>query len=391
MKPLLKAEALGKAYPKTTAAGDRARAMWHLLVRGRLPADLQRPVLSDVNFELYPGQRLGVIGRNGAGKSTLLKLLTGVLTPSSGRIERRCRIGALLELGAGFHMEYTGRQNIDLSAALLGLSPREIKQQRDAIIDFAELGEFIDEPVKHYSTGMVVRLGFAILAVTEPELLITDEVLAVGDESFQKKCIRWIEQYLERGGTLVLVSHSMYHIQKLCTSALWINAGRVERQGDVFDVTQAYLAWHERIEAEEASGIDPTHLPYHIAGWTVDGDAADTPITRELGCTLSIEVQLKAPDGEAPALLVGLTRADGSPVYGLGSEIDGIRGTPLDATTLGFRLQLGPLPLLPGHYQLRVHAMDPSGVRLFDTQHRELIIRGQSREFGFIRLPYRWD
>jgi lipopolysaccharide transport system ATP-binding protein len=160
------------------------------------------------------------IGENGAGKSTLLKIVAGVIEPTRGRITVGGRVGALLELGSGFHPDYTGLANIDLAAALLGLVPAEIAEKRDEIIAFADIGEHINDPIKHYSSGMVVRLGFAVATTLAPDVLITDEVLAVGDESFQKKCVAWMENYLAGGGTLLLCSHSMYHVQKLCRSAL---------------------------------------------------------------------------------------------------------------------------------------------------------------------------
>src|SRR4030095_290065 len=187
---------------------------------------------------------LGVIGENGAGKSTLLKIVAGVAPPTRGSVQVNGRVGALLELGSGFHPDYTGLANIDLAAALLGLAPDEIDEKRDEIIAFADLSEHINDPIKHYSSGMVVRLGFAVATALRPHILITDEVLAVGDESFQKKCIAWMEEYLSDGGTLLLCSHSMYHIQKLCRHALWLKGGRVERYGNAADVTQAYLVYH---------------------------------------------------------------------------------------------------------------------------------------------------
>jgi lipopolysaccharide transport system ATP-binding protein len=202
---------LSKSYPLVFRSRDRLRALWQLLVgRGHAQAVT---VLKDVNICVRRGESLGLIGENGAGKSTLLKLLTGVLTPSTGSVKVNARVGALLELGAGFHPEYSGRDNIALAAALYGLDAAETQAKLPQIIAFADIGRYIDEPVKHYSSGMVVRLGVAIVAALKPDLLITDEVLAVGDEAFQKKCVRWIEDYLGDGGTLILVSHSMYHVQ----------------------------------------------------------------------------------------------------------------------------------------------------------------------------------
>src|SRR6185369_15695865 len=181
-----------------------------------------------------------------------------VVQPTTGTVQVDGRVGALLELGSGVHPEYTGLANIDLAAALLGLSPREIAAKRDDIIAFADIGEHIHDPIKHYSSGMIVRLGFAVATALAPDVLITDEVLAVGDESFQKKCIAWLERYLGDGGTLLLCSHGMYHVQKLCRDALWLKHGRVERYGAAAEVTQAYLAFHEEKTAQSKRPIGET-------------------------------------------------------------------------------------------------------------------------------------
>src|SRR5439155_14353141 len=220
---LLRLAGIGKDYPILDSVGGHVRTLLHLL-RGR-PAPHVFRALHDIDLTLQRGASLGILGENGAGKSTLLKILAGVIKPSRGDVEVRARIGALLELGSGFHPEYTGQQNIDLAAALLGMGASEIRRKRDDIIAFADIGQHIDQPIKHYSSGMVVRLGFAVATALRPEVLITDEVFAVGDESFQKKCIAWMEDYLKGGGTLVFCSHSMFHIQKLCRTAMWLQKG----------------------------------------------------------------------------------------------------------------------------------------------------------------------
>ena len=263
---LLKLDSVGKDYAKVDVRGGRVRLVWDLLA-GRGAARAFR-ALDGVSFELKRGESLGIIGENGAGKSTLLKIIAGVIEPTRGTIAVDGRVGALLELGSGFHPDYTGLANIDLAAALLGLSPREIAAKRDEIIAFADIGEHIDDPIKHYSSGMVVRLGFAVATALAPDVLITDEVLAVGDESFQKKCIAWMERYLADGGTLLLCSHGMYHVQKLCRDALWLKDGRVERYGPTADVTQAYLAFHEEksARAKRADRHDGGHRRRNVRG-----------------------------------------------------------------------------------------------------------------------------
>ncbi|KFN51319.1 ABC transporter ATP-binding protein [Arenimonas composti] len=388
--PLVEAVGLGKRYPVLGHRGDRVAALWDVL-RGR-PARRYTQVLEDVSFAVRPGESLAVIGENGAGKSTLLKLVTGVLTPSSGTVSARGRIGALLELGAGFHPELSGRDNVRLAAALYGLEPRMLAAKLPEIEAFADIGAYIDEPVKHYSSGMVVRLGFAVIAAVRPELLVTDEVLAVGDENFQRKCIRWIDGYLAGGGTLLLVSHSMYHVQKLCRRALWLDAGRVAMAGDVFDVSQAYLAAQEAKQpAAEAAPAAARGGDVVIESARSNGDESATPLLLEPGATLRHELVLAVRDGRAPVAMFGWLRADGTPVYGVSSEIDGVPGEALGDGRFRFVVEFPALPLLPGNYRLRSFALDAEGLRLFDQREREITVRGESREFGVVRLPHRWN
>ena len=387
--PLVRVAGLGKRYPVLGHRGDRINALWDV-VRGRPPRRVVS-VLEGIDFEVHPGESLAVIGENGAGKSTLLKLLTGVLTPSAGTVQTRGRIGALLELGAGFHPELSGRDNVRLSAALHGLDAATLAAKLPEIEAFADIGAYLDEPVKHYSSGMVVRLGFAVIAAVRPQLLITDEVLAVGDENFQRKCIRWLDDYLAGGGTLLLVSHSLYHVQKLCRRALWLHEGRVAALGDVFEVSQRYLAAQEARQAGEAVTTSTTGLPeFAVESVTVNGIAGRGAIAVPAGGRLLQEVVLHSRDGRAPVMLNGWVRGDGTPVYGVSSEMDGVAAEALGDGRFRFRLCFEPLTLLPGSYRLRTHALDPEGLRLFDTLDREVEVGGQAREYGLVRLPHRW-
>ena len=385
--PLLSLEGVGKDYAKVESRGGQLRLVWDLL-RGNGAANVFR-ALDDVGFTLQRGQSLGIVGENGAGKSTLLKIVAGVIAPTRGRVQVNGRVGALLELGSGFHPDYTGLANIELSAALLGLSPYEISSKREEIVAFADIGDHINEPIKHYSSGMVVRLGFAVATALRPDILITDEVLAVGDESFQKKCIAWMEDYLADGGTLLLCSHSMYHIQKLCRHALWLRNGRVVREGAAMDVTQAYLAFHEEKSSEARQPMAAAVA--HAAGiYAVRSLVIDPEGSLSQGETLAIRGEIYSPDGRAPVVLLGIVRADGTPVYGVASDMEGIALRPLPDKRFGFELTLPGLALLPGKYTVRAHAMDPEGVRLFDNVERPFVVTGASREMGFVRLPHRW-
>ena len=386
MTPLLALADVGKDYAKVQPRGGRSRLVWDLL-RGRSAAHVFR-ALDGVSFEILRGESLGVIGENGAGKSTLLKVIAGVIKPTRGTVRVDGRVGALLELGSGFHPEYTGLANIELAAALLGLTPAEIAGKRDQIIAFAELGDHIRDPIKQYSSGMVVRLGFAVATALAPDILITDEVLAVGDESFQKKCIAWMERYLADDGTLLFCSHSMYHVQKLCRHAMWLKDGRVERYGTADEVTQAYLAYHEAKEARSKGAIALVQAASagYYAIQSLELDRSEV----ERGGDVTLHGDVYSPDGRAPVIVIGIVRADGTPVFGVATDMDGVELTPIAADRYGFSLTLPALPLQPGSYEVRAHAADPEGVRLFDHVERPLTVRGATRELGLVHLAHRW-
>ena len=394
-EPLLNLEGIGKDYARSTNRSGHFRLLYELL-RGVAPSDSFR-ALNDISFALNPGASLGLIGENGAGKSTLLKIIAGVIPPTRGRLVVNGRISALLELGSGFHPEYSGLENIRLAGALAGLGDKDVRAKRDQIIDFADIGEHINQPIKTYSSGMIVRLGFAIATAVRPEILITDEVLAVGDESFQKKCIAWQEEYLDSGGTLLLCSHSMYHVQKLCRHALWMHHGAMHRYGPAADVTTEYLVYHE-----EKATLERKRHPHYLPG---DGGAYSVTSLElagshksngnalhrhRMGEKLIVSGELHSPDGRAPGVSIGIVRIDGTPVYGVVSEADHYRPVQLDEHRFGFRLQFPDLPLLPGKYSVRAHALDPEGMRLFDTVERDLFIEGATRELGLCRLDHKW-
>jgi lipopolysaccharide transport system ATP-binding protein len=388
MSALLEVAGVGKDYAKVETRRGRVRLVWDLL-RGHAAHEVFC-ALDGVDFELQRGASLGVVGENGAGKSTLLKIVAGVIEPTRGSVRVNGRVGALLELGSGFHPEYTGLANIELAAALLGLPQREIDAKRDEIIAFADIGEHIRQPIKTYSSGMVIRLGFAIATALRPDVLITDEVLAVGDESFQKKCIAWIEEYLQTGGTLLLCSHSMYHIQKLCRVALWLRDGRPERYGPATDVAQAYLAFHEEKSARAKQPFAPDWA--RAAGVYSIQTLELSPGNRiPIGADLTISGEVYSPDGRAPAVLVGIARADGTSIYGVATDMDQVALQRSRDDRYAFALTLLAVALLPGKYIVRVHALDPEAVRLFDHVEREFVVTGETREFGLVQLPHRWN
>lgn len=247
MKPIISVEGLGKKYTIRHEGQGRYRALREEIFR--LPQRLfQRKhqdkeefwALKDVSFDIMPGDRVGIIGRNGAGKSTLLKLLSRITEPSTGKITLRGRVASLLEVGTGFHPELTGRENIFLNGAILGMSRAEVRRKFDEIVDFAGVEKFLDTPVKRYSSGMYVRLAFAVAAHLEPEILIVDEVLAVGDAEFQKKCLGKMEQVGQDGRTVLFVSHNMAMIQQLCHTGIFLSKGHIECLGPIEDTIVKY-------------------------------------------------------------------------------------------------------------------------------------------------------
>ncbi|HEX3096521.1 MAG TPA: polysaccharide ABC transporter ATP-binding protein [Usitatibacter sp.] len=375
-----------KDYPKISTGGDRMRTLVALLLRRRELPHFR--ALDAVNLEVRRGESLAIVGENGAGKSTLLKIIAGVVRPTRGEVAVRGRVGALLELGSGFHPEYTGRENIYLSSALMGLSRREARSKVGAIIDFADIGTQIDEPIKHYSSGMVVRLGFAVATTLDPELLITDEVLAVGDESFQKKCIAWLEAYLGRGGTLLLCSHSMFHVQTLCRRAIWIHHGAVRMEGSSFDVAREYLTYHqEKTHAAQPPQRGEGLYPNIASGWTEDEQGRPTATFRR-GETIVVQGLAYEPDDRPPVLLFGIVRADGTPVYGSHSNEGPYRPTRIGPRQFSFGVRFDAVALLPGKYRLRLHTLD--GLRLFDTFETDFVVTGETRDYGVVELQHAW-
>lgn len=249
--------------------------------------------LRDVSFEMHHGEALGIIGHNGAGKSTLLKILSGITEPTEGIAEIHGRVGSLLEIGTGFHPDLTGRENIYLNSAILGMKKREIEQRFDEIVSFAELEHFLETPVKHYSSGMYMRLGFAIAAHLNPEILLVDEVLAVGDVAFQQKCLGKMESITEDGRTILFVSHNMLAIKDICEKVMWLHEGNVREFGPAKDVVSSYLQtslttlYEQCWDEESALGND--HIRLKKVAVYPSGDLDRHPMTVRQPLTVEIE------------------------------------------------------------------------------------------------------
>lgn len=279
MQPAIRIEKLSKRYrlgsgpaggrtlPEALTVGARnlARRMLGRPARSDQPAG-EFWALREVSFEVQPGEAVGIIGRNGAGKSTLLKVLSRIVQPTAGRAEVRGRMGSLLEVGTGFHPELTGRENVYLNGSILGMTRREVARKFDAIVAFAGVDEFLDTPVKRYSSGMYVRLAFAVAAHLEPEILVVDEVLAVGDAAFQKKCLEAMRNVASSGRTVLVVSHQLDIINRLCRQAVWLDRGQVMGTGPATDMVAAYLG--------RSGGATPTGVPVDLSDVSRTGTGA---------------------------------------------------------------------------------------------------------------------
>jgi len=393
MDYLVNAKNLGKRYKLFDRPIDQVK---EFLTLKKKKYHQEFWALRDISFNMKTGESLGVIGENGAGKSTLLKIVTGVTKPTTGSIETRGKVGALLDLGTGFHPEYTGRENIFLSGSVMGLSESEIRDILPEIIEFSDLGDFIDRPVRTYSTGMYVRLGFSIATSINPDLLVTDEVLAVGDENFQKKCIKRMEKFLIEGKTILFCSHGMFHIKKICQRAVWLDHGHLRSIGDASDVVNEYLDFMREKEVEENkrdSRIQKLRSSFYNIVKEVrilNGESIEKE-EFQMGETIRIEVIIETPPGEeTPAVAIGIVRNDQTPVYGISSDMDGVEPQKIGDNLYSICYELPEVMLLPGRYIIRSHSMDKPALRLFDTLEKIIIIKGDTREMGICRLKHHW-
>lgn len=260
-EPLVKLERVGKSYELYKKPVTR---LWQMLWPGAAPAFQRCVACEDINFEVHRGECMGIVGRNGAGKSTLLQIIAGTLSPSSGRVRVNGRVAALLELGSGFNPEFSGRENVILNASILGLSQKEIEARYDAIVNFADIGEFIERPVKTYSSGMALRLAFAVMANVDADILIIDEALAVGDAFFTQKCMRFIRDFI-KNHAVIFVSHDTGAVCSLCTNALLLERGKVKFTGNPKEVAQVYL---EDLYREQQGDIEP-HFTQSASSFSV--------------------------------------------------------------------------------------------------------------------------
>ena len=404
------------------------------LLSGSLIRDLHPdetfPAVRDVTFSVPPGRTLGVIGRNGSGKSTILKLVAGITKPTSGEVKVNGRVSALIELGAGFHPEISGRENVFINGIMLGLSKREITRRFDEIVEFAELREFIDAPVKTYSSGMYMRLGFAVAIHVDPDVLLVDEVLAVGDEGFTHKCLDKFAEFKRRGKTILLVTHSLGLVERFCDEALWLDAGRIKGLGDPKRVVGAYITDVEVSEeqqlaagdarAQQTAAISPDDPAAVLPDHPVETAEAPSDMfrategrwgSREVEIT---NVQLQGADGtsghvfhsgerielriglRAPlpvddfVIGIGIFNAEGICCYGTNTSIEELRSERLhgDAEAV---FTISSLDLVEGTYKLDVAIHKQDGYPY--DYHRLLYtfrVKSRTKDVGIYRPRHEW-
>lgn len=358
--------------------------------------------VKDISLSLWPGDSIGLIGPNGSGKSTLLKLITGIIEPSSGDVAVNGPFSSLLELGAGFHPELTGRENIFLNASIYGLSRNQISERLDSIIGFSELGRFIDVPVKHYSSGMYVRLGFAVAIHTDPKLLLVDEVLAVGDARFQAKCMQAIHKFRNNGGTLMLVSHDLTAIQAMCNRALWISEGVVQAQGAPTDVIMAYIRRLAKSEHSDNSvagdqGNEKRWGNFDVEVVSVEfcdhaGEAKPAFFT---GQPMEIRLRYVAKKRVPNVVFgIGLYHESGVHICGPNTGFGGLSIPYVEgAGEVVYRIP--SLPLLEGAYEMALAVTDEQDTIFYDYHdrlHRFRVFPGESMErYGLFTMQGHWS
>ena len=375
---------------------ERNRYLKAAMLRGRRARYEEFWALQDVSLTVAKGATVGVIGSNGSGKTTLLKCLTGIYTPERGSVHIEGNVAALLELGAGFHAELSGTENIYLNGSILGMSKKDIDNKFDSIVEFAGLEQFIDTPVKNFSSGMVVRLGFSIATHVEPEVLLIDEILAVGDQAFQRKSTEKIEQFRRDGRTILVVSHSLGLVQQLCDTVVWLEKGHVKMTGPASDVISEYTGTtYGNFAREDASSKTRWGSGEAQITQVTTLDASEQPIdTLSSGGEFRLRLELNSHVRiESPVLRVQMETMSGELVWSTTTQ----RGTAtlrvLDGPAVAM-LQIPSLPLADGTYYVSVSITDATGATEFDhCQHwaKIHVVGGQPNDGGVVALPSSWS
>jgi ABC-type polysaccharide/polyol phosphate transport system ATPase subunit len=397
-KYAIEAEGLGKCF---RIYGTPIRRIMESLSLGSLSGHRKFWALRGVDFKLKPGGSLGLCGANGAGKSTLLKVLAGTTSPTEGRFRIGGRVSSLLELGAGFHPDFTGRDNILMNGIMMGYSKREMEARTEEIIDFAELGDYIDEPVRVYSSGMGLRLGFSVAMAVEPDVMIIDEVFAVGDMYFQKKCVDKVYELKKRNKTVLFCSHSLYDVRQLCDDALWLQDGAPAKIGDSVDVTNSYSSYQRSHIAEVEHDEAVKHTAEIAATTQVLPRVVDARIYRpgtedeiyQVNTGESFEIRIwwnnPKPEETPIQLGVGFFRPDSTTVAGAGTHIDkfDVSGTS-GCTTV----TVHDIAFLSDQFLVAVILFGGEGVHQYQQylMRENLIVAHKTLDVGMFKLERTW-
>lgn len=392
MKPIVSVSGLSKTYKLYSGPRD----LFKEILLG-IPSRHQLIALKDISFELTEGEAFGIVGDNGAGKSTLLKILTGTTFPTSGTAQTLGRVGSLLELGAGFHPEFTGRENIYFNGAAMGLGRREVARHEEQIVEFSELGSFIDEPVRTYSSGMYLRLGFSVATGFDFSVLIIDEALAVGDQGFQKKCTDRIVGFKKAGKTILFCSHSLYQVRTLCDRALWLERGVAKGMGQSDEVVDQYTAFL-RQQTETALESTTSQRQRNDLCWIESVRTTDSQgeTCREFNSGETIQIEVEAYFGKqfegTPGIGVSLLRNDGVIVYTTANTIDEVGLVQVSQHHYRTTLAFPECPLLPGSYYLNVVTTDQDFLQSYDVVEKASPFRvvDPRPDFGVVRLNHQW-
>ena len=390
-----------RRYGRRKNFGTLKSALLSGSVFGGLKPDDAFEALKGVSFDVAAGKTFGIIGRNGSGKSTMLKLIAGIGKPTSGRVDVTGRVSALIELGAGFHPEISGRENVFINGMMLGLSKREIAERFDEIVRFAELEEFIDAPVKTYSSGMYMRLGFAVAINVNPDVLLVDEVLAVGDETFTHKCLDKFAELKRDGRTVLLVTHSLDMVSRFCDDALWLDQGIVKAQGDPKRVIDAYLLDVARQENEALESAGPDLSKANEGRWgSREIEITDVHLTSSgqpthvfpSGASLEIRMHVRPAAPTADFVFgVAMFNADGVCCYGTNTHIEGAAPGELSGES-DVTFTIPSLDLVEGTYKVDVAVHKENGTPY--DYHRQLYafrVTSPLKETGIYRPPHRWS
>jgi len=396
----LEVEQLSKAYRAYNRPMSRVA---EALSFGRYRGHHEFWALRDISFRLQPGGSFGLCGANGAGKSTLLKVLCGTTAPTGGRFRVAGKVAGLLELGAGFHLDFTGRANIFLNGIMMGFTRREVEAKLDEIIEFAELGGFIDEPVRTYSSGMGLRLAFSVAVSVDPTVLIIDEVFAVGDMYFQKKCIDKIYEFKQRNKTILFCSHSLYDIRQLCDQAIWLDHGVCRALGESVAVTNEYTAFQRGHIGETASAMlgqypaadlgarDPRRLPRIVDARMYRMGTNEETYEVKTGDDIEMRIWWSNPEPERTPIHLGMgfLRQDTTTCAGMGTHFDGIKLKGSSGCTV---LRLPRFALLSGQFLVPILLLDAEGVHKYQEYllPENLVVRTHTRDVGLVRIEHAW-